>query len=51
MLPKVSISVAVIELGPTEPPIIRGKVVLKHYGVGITAVPVPVIVLVVLPIV
>lgn len=51
MLPKVSISVAVIADGPTEPPIIRGKVVLKHYGVGITAVPVPLIELVVLPII
>jgi hypothetical protein len=49
-LPRESISIAVIELGPTVPPIIRGKVVLKHDGIGITAVPVPVIVLVVLPI-
>ena len=50
-MPSESISIAVIELGPTVPPIMRGKVVLKHDEVGITAVPVPAIVLVVLPIV
>lgn len=51
IFPRESISDAVMELGPIEPPIIRGKVVLKHWGVGITAVPVPVIELVVLPII
>jgi hypothetical protein len=38
-----------MELGPTDPPIILGKVVLKQEVTGIVAVPAPVIVVDVLP--
>lgn len=49
ILPNESTSIAVIELIALDPPINLGKVVLKQGGLGITAVPVPVIDEVTLP--